>query len=82
MIPPSTFLQSGWYDGDILDAFGEDAKVRNTFLIQPVMSMQLTEEWKGYYYAVQDVDFGPEWQARLLFVPVLPAPEWSRKALF
>ncbi|MEN8757715.1 MAG: hypothetical protein ABF303_04565 [Desulfobacterales bacterium] len=35
-----------WYDGDLLDRLGEDAKVQNTLLIQPVMSMQLTEEWK------------------------------------
>ena len=32
-----------------------------------------------YYYAERDDDFGPEWQLRLLFVPVLPAPEWSRR---
>lgn len=35
-----------------------------------------------YYYVQQDDAFGPEWQLRLLFVPVLPAPEWSRKPLF
>jgi hypothetical protein len=35
-----------------------------------------------YYYAVQDDKFGPTWQLRLLFVPVLPSPGWSRKAIF
>ena len=37
---------------------------------------------EGYYYAVRDDDFGPEWQIRFLFVPVVPAPKWSRTALF
>jgi hypothetical protein len=35
-----------------------------------------------YYYVVRDDDFGPEWQIRLLFVPELPAPAWSKKPLF
>ena len=35
-----------------------------------------------YYYAVSDDAFGPEWQLRLLFVPVLPAPAWARNPLF
>jgi len=35
-----------------------------------------------YYYVVQDDQFGPKWQLRLLFVPVLPSPNWSRKAIF
>ena len=35
-----------------------------------------------HYYAVQDDDFGPDWRLRLYFVPVLPSPEWSKKALF
>lgn len=35
-----------WYDGDILDALGEDAKVQNTTLLMPVMPFQLTENWK------------------------------------
>jgi hypothetical protein len=35
-----------WYDGDVADALGEDAKVQNTFLINPVIPMQLTEKWK------------------------------------
>ena len=37
---------------------------------------------EAYYYVVQDDKFGPEWQLRFLFVPVLPSPEWSRKPLF
>lgn len=37
---------------------------------------------EAYRYVVQDDDFGPEWQLRFLFVPVLPAPEGSRKPLF
>ena len=35
-----------------------------------------------YYHVVRDDNFGPEHQLRFLFVPVLPAPEWSRKPLF
>lgn len=35
-----------------------------------------------HYYAVQDDDFGPEWRLRIFFTPVLPAPNWSKKALF
>jgi len=35
-----------WYDGDLVDRLGEDAKVQNTLLIQPVLSIQLTESWK------------------------------------
>jgi hypothetical protein len=41
-----------WYDGDLLDRLGEDAKVQNTFLIQPVMSIQLTEKWKTIFRPV------------------------------
>jgi hypothetical protein len=35
-----------------------------------------------HYYVEQDDKFGPEWQLRFILVPVLPAPEWSRKPLF
>lgn len=35
-----------------------------------------------YYYADKPDDFGPEWTIRLLFVPVIPSPEWSKKPLF
>jgi len=41
-----------WYDGDLLDRLGEDTKVQNTLLIQPVMSMQLTERWKTIFRPV------------------------------
>ena len=37
---------------------------------------------EGYYYVQRDDNFGPAWQLRFLFVPVIPAPEWSRKPLF
>lgn len=37
---------------------------------------------EAYHYVVQDDKFGPQWQLRFLFVPVLPAPEWSRTPLF
>lgn len=35
-----------------------------------------------YYHVLRDDDFGPEYQLRFLFVPVVPAPAWSRKPLF
>lgn len=35
-----------------------------------------------HYYVEQDDDFGPQWLLRFFFVPVLPAPEWSKKPLF
>ena len=37
---------------------------------------------EGYYYVESDDDFGPKWQIRLLFIPVVPAPEWSREPIF
>ncbi|MGB5209787.1 MAG: hypothetical protein WBP60_04615 [Gammaproteobacteria bacterium] len=37
---------------------------------------------EAYYYVAKDDDFGPTWQLRFLFVPVLPAPGWSRQPLF
>lgn len=36
-----------WYDGDIMDQLGEDAKIQNTTMLQPVMSFQLTDKWKS-----------------------------------
>jgi hypothetical protein len=36
-----------WYDGEIAKRLGEDAKVQNTFLLNPVLSLQLTENWKA-----------------------------------
>jgi hypothetical protein len=35
------------YDGDLLDTLGEDSKILNTYMINPVLSVQLTEEWKS-----------------------------------
>jgi len=35
-----------------------------------------------YYYRERPDEFGPEWQLRLMMMPVLPSPEWSRKPLF
>ena len=35
-----------------------------------------------YYFLESDDDFGQEWQLRLLFVPVLPSPGWSKTPLF
>jgi hypothetical protein len=48
------FMQNDttWYDGDIADALGEDAKTQNTFMFNPVLSMQLTEEWKMVFRPV------------------------------
>ena len=40
------------YDGDILDALGEDAKTQHTTLLMPVLSMQLTEKWKTIFRPV------------------------------
>ena len=45
-------LDSISYDGDVLDALGEDDVVNNTLLIQPVLSIQLTEEWKTVFRPV------------------------------
>ena len=35
-----------------------------------------------YYYVKQPDKFGPDWQIRLFFVPVLPSPKWSQRAIF
>jgi len=35
-----------WVSGDFLDKFDEDDKVFNTFMLSPVMPMQLTENYK------------------------------------
>jgi hypothetical protein len=34
------------------------------------------------YYVKQDDEFGPEWNIRLFFIPVIKAPEWATKPLF
>lgn len=41
-----------WYDGDLLDELNEDTKVMNTTLIQPVLSLQMTEKWKMIFRPV------------------------------
>ena len=40
------------YDGDVLEALGEDAQTQNTTILQPVLSMQLTEKWKTIFRPV------------------------------
>jgi hypothetical protein len=42
------FIQNdtAWWKGDALDDLNEDTKVMNTTLFQPVLSLQLTENWK------------------------------------
>ena len=37
---------------------------------------------EGYYYAATPEDFGPDWQVRLIFTPVIPSPKWSQTPLF
>ena len=37
---------------------------------------------EAYYYVEKPDDFGPEWQVRLIFVPVIPSPKWSQIPLF
>ena len=37
---------------------------------------------EAYYFVESSSDFGPEWQFRLFFVPVFPAPKWAGRALF
>jgi len=41
-----------WYGGDLLDELGTSEKVMNTTLIQPVMPMQITEDWKMIFRPV------------------------------
>jgi hypothetical protein len=75
------------YDGDALDFFGEDEKLMNFTLVQPVLSTQLTEGWKMILrptipnYVEQPDSFGPEYQLRLIFSPVIPAPAWAKRPL-
>jgi hypothetical protein len=37
---------------------------------------------EAYYYVERDNDFGPRWQIRFLFIPVIPSPDWSRNPIF
>ena len=43
------FMQNDtiWYEGDALDRLGKSRKPQNTFLLNPVLSLQLTESWKA-----------------------------------
>ena len=43
------FMQNDiiWYEGDTLDRLDKDPKPQNTFLLNPVLSIQLTEKWKA-----------------------------------
>jgi hypothetical protein len=38
--------------------------------------------FEAYYNVVRPDDFGPEWQIRLMFIPVIGAPKWSQKPWF
>ena len=37
---------------------------------------------EAYYYAETPDTFGPEYQFRFFFTPVLPSPDWSRVPIF
>ena len=41
-----------WPDGDLLDDLDLDAKPQNVFMLSPVLSMQLTENWKTIFRPV------------------------------
>jgi hypothetical protein len=43
---------TSWWNGKILDTLNESSKVNNTTIIQPVMSMQVTEKWKMIFRPV------------------------------
>ena len=47
-----TQLDTIQYDGDVLDALGEDEVVNHTLLVQPVLSVQLTNDWKMVFRPV------------------------------
>ncbi len=63
------FMQNDtiWHDGDTLIKIGP---------------LPVKIGLEAYYYVERDDDFGPKFQLRFLFVPVLPAPAWSRRPLF
>ena len=48
------FMQNDmiWYDGTAMDAIGEGSQVQNTTLLMPVLSQQLTEDWKMIFRPV------------------------------
>ena len=35
-----------------------------------------------HYFVEQPDSLGPKWQIRLFFIPVVPAPQFSKKPLF
>lgn len=37
---------------------------------------------EAYYFIESDDRFGPQWQIRFIYAPVVPAPAWSKKPLF
>lgn len=41
-----------WYDGTAMDALGEGSQLMNTTLLMPVLSQQLTEDWKMIFRPV------------------------------
>ncbi len=51
-----TQLDSIEYEGDALDAIGEDEVVNHTLLLQPVMSIQLTTDWKLVFRPVVPIN--------------------------
>ena len=52
------FMQNDtiWNEGDILDTLNKDAKAQNTSLFMPVLSMQLTEQWKTIFRPVVPIN--------------------------
>jgi len=38
--------------------------------------------FEAYYNVISPDNFGPEWQLRLMFVPVIGAPKWSQRPIF
>lgn len=35
-----------------------------------------------HYYAIKPDDFGPQWNLRLIFSPVIPKPAFSKRPIF
>ncbi|MFB3078037.1 MAG: hypothetical protein ACE1Y4_08505 [Lysobacterales bacterium] len=48
------FMQNDmiWYDGTAMEALGEGSQLQNTTLLMPVLSQQLTEDWKMIFRPV------------------------------
>ena len=60
---------------DLPIGFGMDTLIK-------VGPMPLKIGMEAYYFVESSSDFGPEWQFRLFFVPVFPAPKWAQSPLF